>query len=91
MNNSSSSEDFSSNTKHETSSATTPTYTVSPGVSSLDEGIKNTIYGGGGAEDSITALLDLKEQRDGSWLNVDYFFNSHIGLRMVQPRVNTKR
>ena len=75
----SSSDDSGSYTRHETSSATTPTCAVSPGVSSSDEGkIKNTIIGGGGAEGSITAPLNLKEQRDSSWLDVDHFRDSHM-------------
>ena len=77
----SSSDDFGSNTRYETSSATTPTYAVSPGVSSSDEGkIKNIIIGSGGAEGSITAPLILEEQRDSNCLDVDRFPDNHVEI-----------
>ena len=78
----SSSDDSCSNTRHQSSYATTPTCAVSPGVGSSDEGkIKNTTTGGGGVEGSVTALLSLKEQQDSNWLDVDYSTDSYVGVK----------
>lgn len=76
---SSSSDDSGSNIGHETSSATTPTCAISPGISSSDEDkIKNTVTGGGGAEGPVTVALNLQEHQDSSWLVVDQFPDSDL-------------
>ena len=77
----SSSDDSGSDTGHETSSATTPTYAVSPGVSSPNEGkMKNTVVGGEDAGGPVTAALNLQEHQDSSWLDINQFPDSHIGF-----------
>lgn len=76
---SSSSDDFGSDTRHEASSATTSTCAISPGVSSSNKGmIKSTITNSKDTGGFVAAALNAHEQRDSSWLDIDHFLNSDL-------------
>ncbi|KAL9123901.1 MAG: hypothetical protein Q9217_006714, partial [Psora testacea] len=70
----SSSDESGSDTGLESSSATTPTYVISPVFGSSNEGkMENTMIGGGGAEGPVAAVLNPHEYRDDRWLDIDHF------------------
>lgn len=74
-----SSDDSGSESRHEASSTTTSTCAMSPSVSSPDEGqMKNTETGGKEAGGLVTAALNIQEQPDSSWLDIDQFFNTDL-------------
>ena len=74
-----SSDDSGSDRGHEATSATISTCAISPGVSSSNESqMKNTETGGKVAGGLVAAALNPQEQRDGSWLDIDHFFNSDL-------------
>ena len=89
---SSSSDDSGRNIGHGTSSATTPTCAVSPGVSSSNEGkMKNTVIGGESAGGPVVAALNHQEHRDSSWLYIDHFPDSNLGFEDCATEDECKR
>lgn len=89
---SSSSDDSGSHTGHEALSATTPPCDTSPGPRNSNKGkIKNTVIGGEDAGGPFTAVMNLQEHQDSSWLDIDYFPDSHSVFEDSVNEDNTKR
>ena len=77
----SSTDDPGSNTGHETSSTTTPTCAVSPVSSNSNEGkIEITEIGGEDTGGPVAAALNLEEQQDSLWLDINHFPKSNLGV-----------
>lgn len=70
-----------SNTGHKASSSTIPPCDTSPGFKNSNKGmIENTVIGGEDAGGPSTAVMNLQEHHDSSWLDIDYFPDNYSGF-----------